>query len=549
MRRSVLIVMLDVMVLSVLTLTRGGGDAARFVVPMYRWSSLIERGLEREEAFEQRVAELEQQAEQQAFALAEAQRLQAELTAAAQAAREREAAAATRADDEAQVRRAAEERALAAREEALSAQAAAEAARERQQRAEEAARTALAAKESATARATQAEAEVVRARTETRLLEQRETEARQRIESLRREASAGAERSAELAAVVREAEQRLAEAARAAEEARQRETDAAQTAAAALERERETLEQMRRIEQEFHRAQGRLEQVDETLQRAREAEQQTQIELATVRRDAETAVQTLEEIARERRQSVWVMREQAMRRFDVDVVVETRDTQPLRTSATLHLPMVELEQGLYAISEFSTLRLDWRGIQRFSSLSEFSVAMHRPGGDPPLARAPLLFSRQNEPRIVYIPLPRGSGEQGLRPIGLTRLKEERVRSGLLFKAGEPDRSLRVEFTPSLDAEGYLLVRSAEPGSRIDLREGDYILTENGFLVGIMVTRSLCYVIPADLPSPGQRRLLPLRKADGDPHLSELVKQARAAREQIRDLPDHLVEPSRWFWPF
>ena len=58
MKKSALIVMVDVMVLSVLSMQVGDGDS-RSPIPIHRWSELIERGMQKEELYRSKIAELE----------------------------------------------------------------------------------------------------------------------------------------------------------------------------------------------------------------------------------------------------------------------------------------------------------------------------------------------------------------------------------------------------------------------------------------------------------------------------------------------------------
>ena len=59
MKKSVLLVMLDVMVLSVLALTSGQQNGASgLLLPVYQWSQLIEKGLEKEKDYEVRLANM-----------------------------------------------------------------------------------------------------------------------------------------------------------------------------------------------------------------------------------------------------------------------------------------------------------------------------------------------------------------------------------------------------------------------------------------------------------------------------------------------------------
>jgi hypothetical protein len=576
MRRSVLIVMLDVMVLSVLSLTLGNGDS-RFIVPVYRWSSLIERGLEKEQEYEQQLAELRSRAQQQAEALAEAaarqaelQRQKAGLTAEAETARaeilqartaaeaakeaarqaiEAEKLARVQAEAETRARAEAEKRAQAAVEQSIQAEAAARAAKELQARADAAAQAAQAAKKQAEAEAARVEAEAAQLQLQTRLAEERAAQARENIAELKQKTEQSTTQLLEMQAELKQAEKQLESSTEAAALARQREQEALEKTAQAARKEQAAIEKMQRLEADRKRALERLQQMDDRLTATQLAEEQAVQALTEARKQAEAARTRLDQIEAEKNQSVWVVRERAIRRFQVAAREESKDPFPNRTTATLYLPLVEFGEQLYAISEFESLRLDWWGIQRAGDLLSFVLNMdHVQAGTLPHQVTEPLLIHTTEPRTVYIPVPRGAEETGLRPIGLKRIKEERIQTGLLFKKEVPDTGLTVEFTPSLDAEGYLLVRTAEAASKVKIEAGDYILTQNGFLVGVMMTRTLCYVIPEHLPAPELRATVTLTKKSGQRYFETLVEDARAVSERIRELPENLRTGSGFSWP-
>jgi chemotaxis protein histidine kinase CheA len=513
MRRSILIVMLDVMVLSVLALTSGlrsGGAGSNIPVPLYRWSTMIEEGLRKEQDFQDQVA-----------------LLQAQLAEASEIARKAmEQAESARSD--------------AGRERAGN--------REMQSRLHEAE---LAA-ERARSRAALAEQQAVAAEQRTRELEQREAEARARAA----EALSKAE-SAEEAARTAERDVTAAEAARAALEQEVAKVRLAQQNAASkvtvFEGQIQTLEtELARREDELlvartaaAAARERAAMATEERKHLTEKSEQTAEELSRLREQmaalevqkatAEKTAAQLEEQQRlaeeESRKSVWVRRDESLRR----VIVQYTEYNPssdrsYTTRRELTMPLVRVGTAVLIPADFRTLGLN---NSFFSGLSDrvtdvdgvlSSVAQ----------RGPALPIREiivpgAEPQVCFVQFD-GSVKGALQSITMNTLKEQRLNTALLFKPDDVNANGRVEISPMI-GQNYLNVRSSS-GKKPSV--GDYLLSDRGEFIGVMVTRDVCYVTPQALsrtPSPVHIPMVSAKK--DETYFTEFIRKLRQARELVK----------------
>jgi len=542
-RRSVLILMLDVMVLSVLSMSLGGGDV-RFPVPIHRWSELIERGLLKEAEYQERIAVLQATADHAAEA-----RQQAELRAMLAEEQEKiirleaeqQRTVATRAERDAR------EAVLAARR--AEADAAAEGGR-REQLSEEAER-AREREERAVAAAMEAERRAGEAGGRAEAVDERMQEALARIEEAagREEEALGRAQQAELRA--RESETRIEMAERHIEEVREMIRDAvemerayAERVADAVSREAEIRGRADVMESELVKvqelasaAQSRIEDLRSNVSVLQVREDVALRDLAAAEEDRDLVEAEMlareQALAEDRQQSVWVKRDAAMRRLSV--FMQERVTRGVgeRKEVELYLPLVRIGERIYLFTEFRTLEMDWWKIQYDRNLEtvRYDIRSLESGETEPY-RALSMLSLQAEPRVCLIVDPVADQEAALQAIGMQDLKEERIGQALLFDRYAPNRSIKVEITPALSAQ-YLIVKTAEPAARIRIRQGDYLLTENGRFIGVMVDSEHCFVVPSDFLDSEVSLQIPLVKPVGQNVHERFVDGARALRSRIR----------------
>ncbi len=536
MRRSILIVMLDVMVLSVLALTAGqrSGGERNIPVPLYRWSSMIEEGLRKEQAFRDEVLRLEEQLAQ-AAELAKKALDQAD-EARDTAGREREGS------KEMQARVHAMELA------AEKARAAAE----------------LAKREALLARQTAADARLQAEESERRRAEAEQGAEQARLtaaESFEQTAAAklAAEKAAKEAALARSEGERLKIVAQTADTARLQalqEVEAArqqalQEAAAAntqivqlqtrlAEREGEMTElqvseavareRAEVITQERERLVAQREQASEQV-----VELSGQVAELEVRKEtAEMTVAMLEDeqkqAAEELKKSVWVRREESLRSLNISFTeYNSRDDRSFVTHRELVMPLVLVGRAVLVPADFRKLGL---GRSFFGGLSD-SVT-HVEGTVSPVTEQAAPLPLQSivvpgpEPQVCFVRFA-GSSDGALNSISMEALKEQRLKNALLFSPGKVNDHGRVEISPLIGSD-YLSVRRA---SGKKPKVGDYLLTDRGEFIGVMVTGDECYVTPEALSREPAPVIIPIasRQRDGI-YFQAFIDSLTRARDRV-----------------
>jgi len=501
MRRSVLLVMLDVMVLSVLSMSAGSNSSSRLPVPLYRWSALVEEGIKREKEYADLISELRQQAE-----LA--------------AARELEAKIATRVEEEKRgmvndeiqrvrdLKQAAEEQARAAERVAHAAETKAKLAVERQRQAQEKAENAEVRAAEAARRALQAEELVRESELATAKLEGRSDKFDETVIA----AQAREEAALKKLALALEGQAEAKGRAKAAEEARQEAIKSANNS------------------QEY------IVYLRDVLTDTKLKQKVAELELKDVAEEKEEVQATLNDILTEKQQSVWIRRDKAMRRLSIRL-----GEHYAKRDQTLFVPVLQIGKKKYIVEEFKSLEFDWREIQYAGKLDRLELALGEiePEAGKLIKLKQALLVPSSEPRICYLPLPGKLDMPAMTPIGMQVIKEDRIQRALLFKKEYPNLRLKAEITPDISGN-HLTVKVGEMTSifrtsKKKIEPGDYLLTENGRFIGVMVSKTKCYVVP-EMPLGKEVVKLPLTKSSKDKNYKKFVAAAKEVSQMIRDLP-------------
>ncbi|MEI6891907.1 MAG: hypothetical protein V5783_07025 [Pontiella sp.] len=523
MRRSILIVMLDVMVLSVLALTSQSlrNGRSNLPVPSRGLSRVLEEGLRNEVGYRSEIARLEAQLKA-ASGIAQKALEQAAL-AEAKADRERAESAETLAKLH-EAERAAERsnaRATLAGREAELVNQQAETARKRTRELEH-------REQEAKARADAAQARVKRAEQKAEHAEQLAQEA---------ERSAGDRHSVMLAlkqdALHARSAQEFAE-----QRARKlsitlasREVDlmAAQSSEAqAVAKASMALSERERLEAKTADVAERLVEAREAVAVLKEREKNDGEKIAQFEAEKKAA-------AAERNTSVWVRRDEAMRRVMISYTEHAANGKTYRTDKWLLMPLVDVGGFMVVPAEFKALGLRksfFGGLsERISDVRGVATPMV---GEPQAGSLRALIVPAAEPQVCLAHV-NSSTEGALKPITMQGLKNRRLRTAMLFSARDVNAYGLVEIVPMLGRD-YLNVRTLS-GSRP--KEGDYLLTERGEFVGVMVTSEVCYVLPDELSSTPRPVIIPLRAyGEKEVYLTRFVKNLNLARnlfEQGQDL--------------
>lgn len=502
MRRSILIVMLDVMVLSVLALTAGkrGGNENNIPVPLYRWSTVVEEGLRKEQAYQDEVKRLEEQLARSA-ALAEQAMRQAE-----------------------------EARAAAGRERSGS--------QEMQQRVHE---MELAAEKARSA--------TELAKREMQLAQQTAEQARLRTEEYERQRSTAEQQAAQ----ARIEAQRLQTVASSAESAQQQaEREAAEAAARieALEEQVAQLDELKTAEAAAKERARSLEEERERLaaERGRLAEQNEQYaaklaglhgEVAALEVQKQDAVETAAQLEQEKQQaeverqkSVWIRRDESLRRLNISYTeYNSRNSRDFVTRRELVMPLVKVGRGVLIPSDFRKLGLARSFFGGLSdSVSQVEGTLRTLSGDVNALPLSSILVPGPEPQVCLV---RFEGEQdgALESITMETLKERRIKDALLFSPDEVNEHGRVEIVPVIGSD-YLTVEHA---SGKKPKVGDYLLTDRGEFIGLMVTKEQCYVMPHVLSRTPLPVIIPITSSNQNSvYFEEFITNLNRARDRMDD---------------
>jgi len=580
------------MVLSVLTLTRGGGNSTN-ILPVHRWSAIIEQGLAKEQMYKEEIARLKREAERERKAAELAEKLALLAKEETDQSRKREEEALLRA-------KAAEEMARNAAKQEAEARMAAALAEQARKEAEKAAREAAEQARLARERESEAVKRAEQARLEAKMAEARAREAREKeLEALNKvslaekskiQAEMAAKQAlervaearkaaAEAEAARRQAEEQMkaitentAEAekerllalqrAKAAEEAVKIATERARFAEQAADRESDRLA---RIEKELRIAQAEAAAARERAARAQEAVQQKteqvkmaerdkeklqskleevvqnaqklQLVLAETERNAEDAAKRLERIEREKKQSIWVMLPKALRQFDVHIVA--RDLISYGSNwvndHSLQLPLVYLNNVAFAVIDIGSVGFDWVLIGRDRITGLDITFRETEKGKVPMRMQSDILVHKDEPRVLYLPVINSNGEGILKPVGIERIRAEQIIDGILFKKDDASESVRVQLTPT---KGSFVAVSKKLDAKTSTKPavGDYVTTANGLYVGVMVTKNLCYVLPQSLVGKQNFLRIPITRKPGEIYFNSFSLAADRVKEMVKKMP-------------
>ena len=507
MRRSILVVMIDVMVLSVLALTAGqrSGGGRTISVPHYSWSAMVEEGLHKEQGYRDEVHRLQQQLAQAAAlakqALSQADRafddagrermgtqeMQARLHAmelAAEKARatavlaKREAELATRATAEAKRRVAESERRRSAAEQAAE--------QARQQAAESRERTAA-----ATLMAEKSLKEAALARSESERLQLiADTAAAARTQALQKATTAGAQIQ-QLKTQRAEREGKM--------------TDLQISEAAARERAKATERERERLITQGDQTVDKLVKLSGQVAELEVRKETSDQIIAQMQEDQKLAEEEL-------KKSVWVRREESLRGLRISYTeYNSRNNRNFVTKRQLVMPLVKVGRAVLIPADFRKLGL---GRSFLGGLSDSVIEVEGTvrsviGTEAPLPLESIIV-RGVEPQVCFVRFT-GSLDGALSSISMETLKEKRLQTALLFSPGTLNKHGRVEISPMIGTD-YLSVRYSS-GERPKV--GDYLLSDRGEFIGVMVTRKECYVTPQVLSRKPASIILPIASPQRD----------------------------------
>lgn len=544
MKRSILIVMIDVMVLSVLSLNIGRGSSS-FLLPVYQWNSIIQKGLEREKEFQDQIQSLKDRAEQseqkalEAGALIEQHKALNDTTAlhAAELAR-REAEAYQKMQD--------------ATEKAQKAELEARVALEQKKLAEQAREQAEARKQEAEKTAQQAEKAARNAEIKAGTAQEREQEVLQRIGAMQQESATLLDQNIQTSKLLQDTRherdmthaelQRLLEI---KEELAAREKAALEQAEAERKKAAELLVQAKVAEEQAKEAQARVESSQTYINALRErivntklSEQETQIKLQQAEQQSVELQSKITAIETEKNQSVWIQRDQSLVGCAITISSLSRHSgERALYQEELFVPVVRLGDQSCIAADADALGLFWWNVQYGDNINGVDYTLFNPAGTNTI-RASLtqpIAADPQAPRVCYLPVDASNAPPGIEICGIARLKQERIQEALAFSPANPDASVRVQLTPTID-DRFLTVKPVQTKglfSRRELRQGDYLLTETGLFIGLMISNEKAYVLPTVWPT-APSITIPLIKAEPtNEYNTAFSEQAQALKKTIK----------------
>lgn len=495
MRRSILVVMIDVMVLSVLALSAGkrGGGENNIPVPLYRWSTVIEEGLRKEQAYQDEVKRLEEQ-------LARTSELAEQ--ALSQAAEARESASQERSSSQ-EMQGRVHEMELAAEK----ARAAAELAKREAEIAQQTAEQARRQTEEAAQQRAAAELAAQKAQAEIQQLQ----DVAETAESAQKKATAAASQVRNLQLQLSDKEKMLTE---------------LQTAEAAAKERALVLEQER----------TRLAEQNEQFAAKVAALSGEVAALEVQKQDVEQTVAELEEEKQlaedEKKKSIWVRRDESLRRLNISYTeYNSHDDRNFVTRRELIMPLVQVGQAVLVPADFRKLGLARSFFGGLSdSVTQVDGSVNSLTGSFGALPLESIVVPGPEPQVCLVRFS-GALDGALQSLTMETLKERRIKEALLFSPDEVNEHGRVEVVPIIGSD-YLTVRYT---SGKKPKVGDYLLTDRGEFIGVMVTKEECYVMPQVLSRTPAPISIPIAARDQDNlYFKEFINNLNRARKRMDD---------------
>jgi hypothetical protein len=197
-------------------------------------------------------------------------------------------------------------------------------------------------------------------------------------------------------------------------------------------------------------------------------------------------------------------------RLGLHVVIATTDATERAPTfhfrSTAYPPVVNVGGRSFVVANAQTLGFNWRALDSDSAVTQLKYTVDRVGDTPwsgPLT-GPACAMRA-DPHVVAVelrqPMP-GVGTMELAgPEAIVQNDQHRL---YVFKSTAAGLSFEIDTAPDLGDARYLVIKRAlrgpaawfeNPAYRADT--GDYVVSSDGKLVGIMVSRERCFILGKD----------------------------------------------------
>jgi len=197
-------------------------------------------------------------------------------------------------------------------------------------------------------------------------------------------------------------------------------------------------------------------------------------------------------------------------RLQLQVAIAARDSAESPTShfkSAAYPPVVSVDGRSFVVANSQTLGFGWWALGGYAEITQLSYQINRLG-DPPWSgpASASACAMRADPHVVAMELDRNV--PSLISMELAgpdaALQNTDVHKFHVFKSTAAGLSFPVDTAPDLGDPHYLVIQRAlrglaawfqNPAYRADI--GDYIVTDDGKLVGIMVTRERCLILSKD----------------------------------------------------
>ncbi len=196
-------------------------------------------------------------------------------------------------------------------------------------------------------------------------------------------------------------------------------------------------------------------------------------------------------------------------RMMLSVAIGKRDTPEAPTSrfrSTAYPPLVNVDGRLFVVANYQTLGLGWWALGDGGEITQLSYTVNKAGDTPwsgPLT-APACALRA-DPHVVAVELnaqvPGLSTMELAGPDAPLQTDQHKLH---VFKSTAAGLSFEADTSPDLTDARYLVIKRALRGvaswfenTAYPADVGDYVVTADGKLVGIMVSRERCFIVTKD----------------------------------------------------
>jgi len=193
-------------------------------------------------------------------------------------------------------------------------------------------------------------------------------------------------------------------------------------------------------------------------------------------------------------------------RLELSVALAKRDENDgttWRFKSAAYPPVINVDGRLFIVANYQTLGLAWWGINDLGEFTEVNYTVDKAGETPrPTALTSSVCALRADPHVAVVevdhPVPGLTAMELAGPDAVLQADQRKLH---IFKTTSAGLSFEADTSPDLSDGRYLVVKRQlrgvaawfeNPANRADV--GDYVVTADGKLVGIMVSREKCFIL-------------------------------------------------------